>query len=78
MDCDAALQFYERTFRSHMDTIILPSLCICSAAACFYMKAGTTERIFWSSQALCNHFCCYFMYATLWFLSCWAIASRGW
>ena len=26
MDYDAALQFYERTFRSHMDTIILLSL----------------------------------------------------
>ena len=39
MDYDAALRFYERTFRSHMDAIILLSLLLVAVGLfCFYLR----------------------------------------
>ena len=45
MDCDAALQFYERTFRSHMDTIILLPLLLVFAGP-FYVYLRWLTRYF--------------------------------
>ena len=45
MDYDAALQFYERTFRSHMDAIILLSLLLV-AASLFYFYLRWLTRYF--------------------------------
>ena len=45
MDYDAALQFYERTFRSHMDAIILLSLLLVFAGL-FYCYLRWLTRYF--------------------------------
>lgn len=45
MDYDAALQFYERTFRSHMDTIILLPLLLVFAGL-FYVYLRWLTRYF--------------------------------
>ena len=40
MDYDAALRFYERTFRSHMDAIILLSLLLVPLPCSTFTSAG--------------------------------------